>query len=63
MPTDREYNSCTRKAKYSEKMAEETAFRTRRATGEMIVAYKCPHCEFSHIGHPSYDSRPNRGKK
>ena len=46
------YRSCERKIAYdSRATARDAASRLARDTGDKFCAYKCPYCEYWHVGH------------
>lgn len=46
------HTACNKMGYTTKKLAKEAAARQRKATGEPIYAYRCPHgCHLHHIGH------------
>lgn len=52
---ERKQRTCKTKYRYStRKKARASARYCQRIKGEFVEAYKCPHCQGWHIGHPNF---------
>jgi hypothetical protein len=56
---DRERTMCHAKARYESRWeAKQAVLRIRKHHQDDVHAYRCPYCDFYHVGHGRHERRP-----